>query len=178
MMTAIDDVLRSQLTPEQYAAATDGTREVLTIACAGSGKSRTLAFRIARLVAEGVDARAIVAFTFTKKAAESIKRRVAESLAAAGHDPTLLGAMYIQLVTAVEAGVEHRACMVCDKWMTVRSERRRADSALCSKRCRAKATRERRKAARELHRAGRTPKQIADEVGFPVKRVRSWLGLA
>jgi DNA helicase-2/ATP-dependent DNA helicase PcrA len=94
-VTDIGQILAAELTPAQRAAATDASPEVLAIACAGSGKSRTLAFRIARLVAEGVDPRGIVAFTFTEKAAESIKLRVSRALAAVGFDPTLLGAMYV-----------------------------------------------------------------------------------
>lgn len=91
----INDILRSQLTPEQYDAAVDPAREVLCLACAGSGKSRTLAYRIARLLAEGANPSGLVAFTFTDKAAESIKRRVSEALKEAGMDPTVIGAMYI-----------------------------------------------------------------------------------
>lgn len=93
--TSIDDILTQSLNAEQMTAAIDQSREVLTLACAGSGKSRTLAFRIARLLAEGVEPRAIVAFTFTEKAAESIKRRVAQALAAVGIEPTVMGAMYL-----------------------------------------------------------------------------------
>jgi DNA helicase-2/ATP-dependent DNA helicase PcrA len=94
-MPTIQEVLQSNLTPTQFNAATDPTREILTLACAGSGKSRTLAYRIARLVAQGVDADSIVAFTFTEKAAESIKLRVSQALIAADLSPTVLGAMYI-----------------------------------------------------------------------------------
>lgn len=91
----ISAVLDRELTPAQRAAVLDPATEVLAIACAGSGKSRTLAFRIARLVAERVDPRGIVAFTFTEKAAESIKLRVSRALTAVGLDPTILGAMYV-----------------------------------------------------------------------------------
>lgn len=94
-MVMIDAVLAAELTPAQRAAALDDAPEVLAIACAGSGKSRTLAFRIARLIAQDTDPRGIVAFTFTEKAAESIKLRVARALAAVGLDPTILGAMYV-----------------------------------------------------------------------------------
>lgn len=94
-MPTIDAVLRGALNDEQYAAATDRAREVLCIACAGSGKSRTLAYRIARLISEGAPPASIVAFTFTEKAAESIKRRVASALSRVGLQPELLGAMYI-----------------------------------------------------------------------------------
>ncbi len=83
---SIDQVLRNELTPDQYAAAVDPAQEVLCLACAGSGKSRTLAYRIASLLAEDETPEGIVAFTFTEKAAESIKRRVAQALSTAGLD--------------------------------------------------------------------------------------------
>ena len=91
----IEQVMCMELTPEQYDAATDPAQEILCLACAGSGKSRTLAYRIARLIAEGEAPEGIVAFTFTEKAAESIKRRVSQALRTAGLDPTVMGAMYI-----------------------------------------------------------------------------------
>ena len=56
---------------------------------------RTLAYRIARLIAEGTDPHEIVAFTFTEKAAESIKLRVACALQAVGLEPTIIGAVYL-----------------------------------------------------------------------------------
>ncbi|MBI5386115.1 MAG: ATP-dependent helicase [Verrucomicrobia bacterium] len=98
--SSIDAVLRQKLTPEQYQAAVDPAKEVLTLACAGSGKSRTLAYRIARLLAEGEDPKSIVAFTFTEKAAEAIKLRVAKALEAAGLQPTAVGAMYLGTIHA------------------------------------------------------------------------------
>ncbi|KAB8144511.1 ATP-dependent helicase [Chloroflexia bacterium SDU3-3] len=94
-MADINDVLRNNLTDEQYLAAKDTSREILCLACAGSGKSRTLSFRIARLIAEGALPSDIVAFTFTEKAAESIKRQVAKALEISGLPSTILGAMYI-----------------------------------------------------------------------------------
>ncbi len=94
-MSDISVVLEQNLTDEQNRAAIDPAAEVLTLACAGSGKSRTLAYRIAWLIAQGAEPASIVAFTFTEKAAESIKRRVADALVAVGFDPMILGAMYI-----------------------------------------------------------------------------------
>lgn len=91
----IDRILRSELTTEQYNAAVDPAREVLCLACAGSGKSRTLAYRIARLLAENELPEGIVAFTFTVKAAETIKRRVAQSLIQVGINPDIMGALFI-----------------------------------------------------------------------------------
>ncbi|MEQ8441430.1 MAG: ATP-dependent DNA helicase [Alphaproteobacteria bacterium] len=95
-MPDINDVLAARLNPEQRVAASDAAAEVLTLACAGSGKSRTLAYRIAWLIAaQGARPEQIVAFTFTEKAADSIKQRVASALAASGLDPNALGKMYI-----------------------------------------------------------------------------------
>jgi len=91
----IDAILNQQLTPEQRVAAIDPAAEVLTLACAGSGKSRTLAYRIAWLLSSGAEPASIVAFTFTEKAAESIKLQVARALTRTGFDPTAIGAMYI-----------------------------------------------------------------------------------
>ncbi len=91
----IEDVLEARLTESQLAAARDQAPEILTLACAGSGKSRTLAFRIARLVAQGEAPDSIVAFTFTDKAAESIKLQIARALKEANLEPTVLGAMYV-----------------------------------------------------------------------------------
>ncbi len=99
-MPDIDDILRNELTDAQYAAATDTSPDVLALACAGSGKSRTLAYRVARLVAGGEPPESIIAFTFTEKAAESIKLRIGSALGAGGLEPTLLGAMFIGTIHA------------------------------------------------------------------------------
>jgi DNA helicase-2/ATP-dependent DNA helicase PcrA len=88
------------LTVDQYNAVIDNTSEILCLACAGSGKSRTLSFRIARLIHEGAKPESIIAFTFTEKAAESIKRRVADALEKAGIPVALVGAMYIGTIHA------------------------------------------------------------------------------
>jgi len=94
-MLCINDILAKNLTHAQMSAATDSAAEILCLACAGSGKSRTLAFRTARLIAEGEDPKSIVAFTFTEKAAESMKLRAAFALKESGIEPTVLGAVYI-----------------------------------------------------------------------------------
>jgi DNA helicase-2/ATP-dependent DNA helicase PcrA len=88
------------LTDDQYNAVIDDTNEILCLACAGSGKSRTLSFRIARLIHEGAKPESIIAFTFTEKAAESIKRRVASALEKAGLPVALVGAIYIGTIHA------------------------------------------------------------------------------
>ena len=96
----IDEILRQELTDEQRAAATDESADVLVIACAGSGKSRTLAYRIAWLIARGADPASIVAFTFTEKAADSIQQRVATALLRTGRPATEVGKVRIGTIHA------------------------------------------------------------------------------
>lgn len=91
----INEILKSNLTSDQYEAVIDMTKNILCLACAGSGKSRTLAYKIAYLIAEGETPESIVAFTFTEKAAESIKRRVAEALRKFDLPENYIGAMFI-----------------------------------------------------------------------------------
>jgi DNA helicase-2/ATP-dependent DNA helicase PcrA len=95
-----EQVLRRWLTDEQYAAAVALENEVLALAGAGSGKSRTLAGRVAHLIANGAAPDSIVAFTFTEKAADQIKNRVATALRECGLDPLLVGGMYIGTIHA------------------------------------------------------------------------------
>ena len=91
----VEEILHDNLTDEQYDAVVDESKHVLCLACAGSGKSRTLAYKIAYLVSRGELPESIVAFTFTEKAAESIKRRVAEALVKFGLSENNIGAMFI-----------------------------------------------------------------------------------
>lgn len=90
-----EEILRLNLTNEQYDAVIDESKNILCLACAGSGKSRTLAYKIAYLISKGEAPESIIAFTFTEKAAESIKRRVAEALRKFGFSENNIGAMFI-----------------------------------------------------------------------------------
>jgi len=64
------------LNPAQLAAVTHRDGPLLVVAGAGSGKTRTLIYRVARLIESGVPPGAILLLTFTRRAAEEMLRRV------------------------------------------------------------------------------------------------------
>ncbi len=68
----------AELNPEQLAAVMTPARHALVIAGAGSGKTRTLTYRVARLLDCGVPAWSVLLLTFTNKAAREMLARVGE----------------------------------------------------------------------------------------------------
>src|ERR1051325_4798005 len=81
-----------QLNPEQHAAVTALPGPALVIAGAGAGKTRTLIYRVAFLLEQGIPADRILLLTFTNKAAKEMMRRVAELLG--GDIPALWGGTF------------------------------------------------------------------------------------
>ncbi|MEP0860745.1 MAG: ATP-dependent helicase [Ignavibacterium sp.] len=66
---------REELNPSQYEAASAVEGIYLIIAGAGTGKTRTLVYRVARLIELGNDPNSILLLTFTRKAANEMMRR-------------------------------------------------------------------------------------------------------
>jgi DNA helicase II / ATP-dependent DNA helicase PcrA len=89
------------LNPQQRQAATHGTgdtatdtRPLLVIAGAGSGKTNTLAHRVANLIRHGAEPQRMMLLTFSRRAAQEMERRVSgvlqQALGLAGTQPPAL----------------------------------------------------------------------------------------
>src|SRR3974390_899150 len=98
--SANDDYL-ARLNAEQRQAVehsgplSDNAPPLLVIAGAGSGKTDTLAHRVAHLIVRGVDPRRILLLTFSRRAARAMQRRVARITA------QVLGAQSATIVDAL-----------------------------------------------------------------------------
>jgi DNA helicase-2/ATP-dependent DNA helicase PcrA len=110
-MDLSDPTWLDALNPEQRAAATFGERDaggrftcgpLLVIAGAGTGKTATLAHRVAHLVVEGVEPARILLLTFSRRAAQEMTRR-AERLAARALAQRAAAARGAAAATASEA---------------------------------------------------------------------------
>ena len=75
MATRID--YENMLNPAQLEAVTASNGPILVIAGAGSGKTRTLVYRVARLVESGASPESILLLTFTRKASQEMLDRAA-----------------------------------------------------------------------------------------------------
>ena len=64
-----------ELNPQQREAVTYGDGPLLVVAGAGTGKTKTLAYRVAYLISQGMDPSRILLLTFTRRAAQEMLRR-------------------------------------------------------------------------------------------------------
>jgi DNA helicase-2/ATP-dependent DNA helicase PcrA len=76
---------RRELNDEQFAAVTAQPGPLLVLAGAGSGKTRTLTYRVAHLLSQGVKPHEILLLTFTNKAAREMLHRVQDLTGVEAH---------------------------------------------------------------------------------------------
>jgi len=74
-----------ELNPQQREAVTHGDGPLLVVAGAGTGKTKTLAYRVAYLIAQGMDPSRILLLTFTRRASQEMLRRAAAVTARGAH---------------------------------------------------------------------------------------------
>lgn len=86
-------MLLDELNDEQRAAAAQTEGAIMIVAGAGSGKTRTLTYRVAHLLEKGVNPFSILLLTFTNKAATEMKERII-SLVGNGAKSIMMGTFH------------------------------------------------------------------------------------
>jgi DNA helicase II / ATP-dependent DNA helicase PcrA len=92
------------LSGDAFQAVESRGTHIQIIAAAGSGKTEVVSQRVVSLLAEGVPARSIVAFTFTERAASELKERISERV------EHRLGRTGLDQLTGLFVGTIHAYC--------------------------------------------------------------------
>lgn len=88
---------------------------------------------------------------------------------------SLDGVLWLQFAEAITAGKRFRTCKQCGKWFEIPLRGARNTREYCSNACRSMAYRGRQERAWQLHAAGKTPKEIAAELGSTAAQVKKWI---
>ena len=110
--------LLNELNPKQKTAAQTLKGAVLVLAGAGSGKTRTLTYRTANLIKNGVSPKNILTVTFTNRAAADMKAKISELVGAEIIDEMNLGTFHSICLKILRENLEkiNRAegCLIYD----------------------------------------------------------------
>lgn len=98
-------LLEKRYSGEQRRAVEFSDGHLQIIACAGSGKTETVARKCAVLLKKGVKPEEIVAFTFTEKAADELRSRIE------GHVREMLSDEFLDLLNPMFVGTIHSFCL-------------------------------------------------------------------
>jgi hypothetical protein len=88
---------------------------------------------------------------------------------------TLLGALWLQFAQAIAEDKAFRRCAECGLWFELSPSVGRKDKRFCSGACRTRAHRGRREKAWQLHKQGRSARDIARELDSDAATVKGWL---
>src|SRR5581483_11484337 len=89
---------------------------------------------------------------------------------------SLLGAIWLQLVSAINGDVQSRRCENCGRWLELTPGKNRSHRLTCSQTCRNRLYLNRQAHARKLRAAGKSVKQIAKQLpGSDETTIRKWL---
>lgn len=91
--------------PEQQQVIDYRGGHLQVVACAGAGKTEAISRRVSSLIEEGVEPCQIIAFTFTERAAESLKTRITRKVADAK------GAEFLDRLGPMFVGTIHSYCL-------------------------------------------------------------------
>ncbi|HEY0006937.1 MAG TPA: ATP-dependent helicase [Pyrinomonadaceae bacterium] len=91
---------RAELNEEQFRVVTAPPGPVLVVAGAGSGKTRTITYRVAYLLEQGVSPSRIMLATFTNRAAREMLRRV-ETLTSGGDVKRVWGGTFHRIANLI-----------------------------------------------------------------------------
>jgi DNA helicase-2/ATP-dependent DNA helicase PcrA len=91
---------REELNPEQFLVATSKPQAALVVAGAGTGKTRTITYRVAYLIEQGVSPQRILLATFTNRAAREMLRRV-ESLTGSQNVHRVFGGTFHRIANLI-----------------------------------------------------------------------------
>ena len=82
------------LNKEQKAAVDLWDGHICVVAGAGSGKTRVLTERIVKMIRSGIEARGMLAFTFTRKAADEMRERLTKEIGQDKLDQAFVGTIH------------------------------------------------------------------------------------